>query len=305
MNDPGRFRIMLLISVGVHVVILGLALLIHTLRLPAVTVEAPADAQFVELYQPADVPELADRQPAPETRQVETQEKPAFQTISSIVSQPTPTPTPPPVATATPKPRPTPTPAPTPTPVPTPTIRVLPTPTPRIQRETQWPEAVLPTPDPPKREPVIQPRRLREEVEPVVRQTATPLPTFPPTPIPRATRPETGISRQPGPGSRYGSADSPMTFETEDRFPYPEYLTHIKEKIEGLWFPEGHGTVSIYLIIDRNGKILKSGVDKGTGLGVEKLRESIVRALSLIKRFHPLPQDYDGIMLRVRITVRR
>lgn len=101
------------------------------------------------------------------------------------------------------------------------------------------------------------------------------------------------------------SRETPLMFETESEFPYPEYLAHIKEKIEGLWFPEGGGTVSIFLVIDRNGKILQSGVDKGTGFGVEKLRESVVRTMTLIKRFNPLPEGYNGTVLRVRITVRR
>ena len=117
--------------------------------------------------------------------------------------------------------------------------------------------------------------------------------------------PDTRSGSQSSPYSRRFSTGTPMTFETENEFPYPEYLEHIKEKIEGLWFPEGTGTISIYLIIERNGKILKSGVDKGTGIGVEKLRESIIRAIALIKRFHPLPEGYDGMVLRVRIVVRR
>jgi hypothetical protein len=90
-----------------------------------------------------------------------------------------------------------------------------------------------------------------------------------------------------------------------DEFPYPEYLGHIQEKIAGLWFPQGSGTVSVFLIIERNGKILKSGVDKGEGVGVNKLRDSVIRTIALIKRFHPLPQEYNGLVLRVRITVRR
>ena len=117
--------------------------------------------------------------------------------------------------------------------------------------------------------------------------------------------PDTRSGSQSSPSSRRFSTGTPMTFETESEFPYPEYLEHIREKIEGLWFPEGKGTVSIYLIIERNGKILQSGVDKGTGLGVNKLRESIIRAIALIKRFHPLPEGYDGMVLRVRIVVRR
>jgi hypothetical protein len=59
------------------------------------------------------------------------------------------------------------------------------------------------------------------------------------------------------------------------------------------------------MIIERNGKILKSGVDKGTGLEVNKLRESVVRAMALIKRFEPLPSEYTGSTLRIQITVRR
>ena len=117
--------------------------------------------------------------------------------------------------------------------------------------------------------------------------------------------PDTSSGSQSSLHSRRFSTGIPMTFETENEFPYPEYLEHIKEKIEGLWFPEGTGTVAIYLIIERNGKILKSGVDKGIGVGVDKLRESIIRAIALIKRFHPLPKGYDGMVLRVRIVVRR
>jgi hypothetical protein len=117
--------------------------------------------------------------------------------------------------------------------------------------------------------------------------------------------PDTSSGSQSSPYSRRFSTGTPMTFETESAFPYPEYLEHIKEKIEGLWFPEGTGTVAIYLIIERNGKILKSGVDKGIGVGVNKLRESIIRAIALIKRFRPLPEEYDGMVLRVRIVVRR
>lgn len=96
-----------------------------------------------------------------------------------------------------------------------------------------------------------------------------------------------------------------MTFETDSAFSYPDYLEHIKKKIEWLWLPEGTGTVSLYLIIDKNGKILKSGVDKGSGIDVEKLRESVTRRIALIQRFDPLPEGYAGMTLGVRITVRK
>jgi hypothetical protein len=98
---------------------------------------------------------------------------------------------------------------------------------------------------------------------------------------------------------------SSVVLDQENEFPFPGYLLHLEEKIAGLWFPQGSGTVTIFLEIGRNGKILKSEVDKGTEVGVNKLQESVVRALSLIKHFEALPWEYQGRTLRVRIIVRR
>ena len=111
---------------------------------------------------------------------------------------------------------------------------------------------------------------------------------------------------QGGQGQQHflGSRSS-VVLDQENEFPFPGYLLHLEEKIAGLWFPQGAGTVTIFLEIDRNGKILKSEVDKGSEVGVDKLQESVVRALGLIKHFEALPWEYPGATLRVRIIVRR
>jgi len=306
MEQDRQFRRKVLISVLLHLMILGVIVVVYLLPSEVLITPFPEqEAQMVELIEPAELPENL-----PEPQITEEPEKPqaemiAFRNVSSVIETPTPTPEPEPTATPTPRPRDTPTPAPTKSPTPTPTIAVTPSPTPRFlltKRETPTPtprEPVLAL-DVPRREPVLdrvpenwQRPTIYDPNEPVIqpRRTGTP-----------------GAGNQSantGTNSNLSTNGPAVMLDQEGEFPFPEYLTHIQEKISGLWFPQGSGTLSLYLVIDRNGKILKSGIDKGQGIGVEKLQDSVVRAVALIKRFDPLPQDYTGMALRVRIVVRR
>lgn len=294
---------MIVVSIGVHVALIGAGILLATLRSPAGSVSAPGDAPVVDLYDLAELPEMPAPEVKPAAPKTPDGDVIAFQNISAHVLPPTPTPKL--IPTPTPKLPPTPTPKLIPMPTPTPKIIFMSTPRPMF---TPQPRPTL-TPTPPaaleipKRPAVMPSETFAEHPWPAGQKEQSPGAAGQPSGAGKSNTgvPGTGISGN----SSSARAGMPMTFETENEFPYPDYLEHIKAKIEGLWFPEGTGTISIYLIIEKDGKILKSGVDKGTGLDVSKLRESIIRALELVKRFNPLPEDYQGMVLRVRITVRR
>jgi outer membrane biosynthesis protein TonB len=276
-EDTRQLQLMIFVSVLAHIVIIGTGIFLYTFRSQAIPVSLPKDAQIVELYEMSEIPAQETEPVVPEPQEEQVV---ALQDISEEAQSPTPTPTPTPTPitepTPTPKPILTPTPKPRPTPTPEEQVVAL-----KIPRR----KAVIPSwPSQEDFSSPVQKDQQQDKQEQIS---------------------DTSSGSQSSPSSRRFSDGPPMTFETESEFPYPEYLEHIREKIEGLWFPEGKGTVSIYLIIERNGKILQSGVDKGTGVGVNKLRESIIRAIALIKRFHPLPEEYDGMALRVRIVVRR
>jgi hypothetical protein len=285
-----------------HLVIIGAGVIMYTFRSQAVPISLPEGAQFVELYELSEIPEPLVQETNPITPQEE--DVIALQDISEKVSQPTPTPMLTPTPTPTPVFMPTPTPKPMATSTPRPILipKPLPTATPLPYRTPVQPQEEVASLDIPRRKPVIQTDSSQQDFSTVLQK-----------PPQQDTGERQPVTEMPGmssgsqsfPFSHRLSAETPMTFETENVFPYPGYLEHIKEKIEGLWFPEGAGNVSIYLIIERDGKILKSGVDKGTGVGVDKLRESVIRAIAIIKRFEPLPEGYESEVLRVRIAVRR
>jgi hypothetical protein len=276
------------ISLIAHVVIVGGWLFWYTFRSQATPDPRIANAPIVDLYEPNELPEQEPPeldvrpQDIPEKQLVALEKPPTMLLTATPVIPATPTPIPTP--TATPQPTSTPRPRPRPTVTPTPRPLITATPTPQ--------EAVTAL-EVPRRQAVIPSQPDPETVQRVVEQGQAI------TPNPENTRQHALTF------SNRLFRETPLVFETESDFPYPEYLLHIKEKIEGLWFPEGSGTVSVVMIIERNGKILKSGVDKGTGLEVNKLRESVVRAMTLIKRFEPLPSEYTGSTLRIQITVRR
>ncbi len=298
-GDGRQFRMMIGISLVVHIVLVGSWLLWYTFYSDATPDPRLAEAPIVDLYDFSELPE----QILPEVQDSETQpqkvpneEIVALEKIPTVVPSPTatPTPTPTPMPTITPIPTPTSLPQPTPTPRPRPTATPVPrpivTPTPGI---TPTPQEAVAALDVPRRPGVMSSQADTDTVQRVVER-------------------EDGVTQNPENSRQQTvtfsdrlSRETPLMFETESDFPYPEYLLHIKEKIEGLWFPEGSGSVSVFMIIERNGKILNSGVDKGIGLEVNKLRESVVRAMTLIQRFEPLPVDYTGSTLRIRITVRR
>jgi len=265
---------------------------------------SPGNAPIVDLYNLSELPDLPVQEVRPSVPKSQKGEVLAFQNLSAVIAQPTPTPrliptpTPKVLPTATPKLPITPQPRPTPTPTP--------------QRESVPSEENVAALEIPRRPSVIQPDALQENpwsgVQKEQLQDASRPSSGTGTPgtgVSGPGGPGTGSGQRPGTFSSHFSWGTPMTFETDSAFPYPEYLDHLKKKIEWLWLPEGTGTVSLYLIIDKNGKILKSGVDKGSGIGVEKLRESVIRRIALIQRFDPLPEEYEGTTLSVRITVRK
>ena len=296
-----------------HVMIFGVMAVVYFFPSEVLMTPFPEqEAQMVELVEPSELPEtlpLPQIADAPETPKNDLI---AFRNVSSVVETPTPTPEPTPTPTKKPTAAPTPTPvpkkSPTPTPTPTPKATVPPTPTPRFllpKRETPTPTPYYDPNEPvlaraPRREPVLdrmpenwQRPTIYDPHEAVIR--------------PRQQTPP-GIGNQraaSGMNSRLSTGGPAVMLDQDGTFPFPEYLQHIEEKISGLWLPQGTGTLSLYLVIDRNGKILKSGIDKGDGIGVQKLQDSVVRAVALIKRFDPLPEDYSGLVLRVRIVVRR
>ena len=292
------FRWILLGSVCFHLLLLA-SLLGLFYRSPEVVITpaAPEDPQFVELY---DMAELPEEIPLPDRSQ-ETEERPkddrlAFRSISSLPTVASPTPT------MTPSPRPTalPTSTPTPLPTPIPTLKPTPSPTPYKARtpvpKFNWTPKPRPT--------------LQKTVKPAIRLEPYKVPkregVLEPTPVMvRRTPSESGGNLGSRQQQHFLGSRSSLVLDQENEFPFPGYLLHLEEKIAGLWFPQGTGTVTIFLEIGRNGKILKSEVDKGTGVGVEKLQESVARALSLIKHFEALPWEYQGATLRVRIIVRR
>jgi hypothetical protein len=211
----------------------------------------------------------------------------AFQTLSSVAPEPTPTS----------KPLPTPTPKPRVKPTSTPQKPLVPMPR---YRSTPTPYSIRPS-----KKQIISfkvPKRTAVLLQRTPSQKDVLSPSPKNTPGQGAGRSDP--NRQASLDSQ-SSGGSSVLLDQEDAFPFPEYLQSIKIKVEGLWIPQGGGTLSIYLTIARNGKILKSGVDKGEGVGVDKLRESVIRTLRLIKRFEPLPQEYNGTRLQVRIIVRR
>lgn len=293
MDNTRQIRVMVIVSLLIHVIVLGVVLTVYTFRSPAGSVSLPDEAPIVALYELADI-ETALQDVLPPSPPVQEEPLVALQDVGQVL--PTMTPTPRPTRTPTPVPSPkvvvsTPKPKPTPTPEPTPTTAVA--------------------FEVPKRQGVLKPWPSQEAVQAALQ---TPLPQITPDPQPVPTEQQvsntTGISQettneQSLNGIHPSGEQSSLMFEAEDEFPYPEYLAHIKEKIEGIWFPEGSGTVSIILIIDKNGKILKSGVDKHIGVDVNKLRDSVIRAVTLVKSFQPLPEEFSGTQLQVRITVRR
>lgn len=304
MEQDQQFRKKVLISMLLHAVIFGVIAVVYFFPSEVVMMPFPEqEAQMVELIEPAELPENRPVPQITEAPEKARNELIAFRNISSAVEKPTPTPEP----TVTPTPRPHNTPTPTPAPAKSPTPQELPTPTPTPRFLLPKRETPTPTPceplvalDVPRREPALertpenwQRPPIYDPNEPVIqpRRTGTP-----------GARDQ---SATPGMPSQLSMGGPSVMLDQEGAFPFPEYLSHIEKKISGLWFPQGSGTLSLYLVIDRNGKILKSGIDKGEGIGVEKLQESVVRAMALIKRFDPLPEDYSGMALRVRIVVRR
>lgn len=304
-RDGRQLWIMIGISLVCHIILVGGWVFWYTFSSQATPDPRLTEAPIVDLYDISELPEQIF--PEVEKREIPSQEIPeeqlvALETIPTVLPLPTTTPTP------TPMPRPTITPVPTSTPLPRPTS----TPRPRLRpTATPIPRPVVTftpviTPSPP-----LTPQEAVAALEVPRRQAV--MPSQPDSEaVQRAIEQEQAITTNTENARQHAltfsdrlSRETPLLFETESDFPYPEYLLHIKEKIEGLWFPEGSGTVAVFMIIERNGKILQSGVDKGTGLEVNKLRESVVRAMTLIKRFEPLPNEYTGSTLRIRITVRR
>lgn len=302
-----QFHRMLLLSICLHLIVVVVVGVFYLLR-PTVEISSLSEeAPTVELYDQSDLPDEMPtipeevRKPEPE---VADHDVVAFKNLSTVIQTPTPTPRP----TATPAPllTPTPTPTPKPTPKPTPTLRpvIQPRSTPTQHPMLRPRTTITSTPTPSPQETVIAfdvPRR-RAVLDQAPQQIERRLPA---QPYATPESPDFRSNGGHGPGTSMPGEGPSVMLDQEEAFPFPEYLNHIQEKIAGIWFPQGSGTVLVYLIIGRNGKILKSGVDKGEGLGVEKLRDSVIRALVLIKGFEPLPQEYNGVMLRVRITVRR
>ncbi len=296
MERNHQFRQILWLSFGLHLLLVAGGVVILALpsqiTITSLAEEAQEKAQMVELCDPSELPEnlSVPEEQKPEPMHPE-QKLLAFRSLSTLPGKPTPAPTPTmiptPIPTLTPMPVPTPTPRRFPTPLPTltptPERRATPTPQPVLRASTKKTGF-----DVPKRQGVLQPTPF------AVRRS----------PAPTAKTPE--HRRQLFLGTQGKASSGPsVTLDQEDAFPFPAYLLHIEKKIAGLWYPNGSGMVSIYLIIARNGKILQSEVDKGEGFGVEKLQESIQRTLTLITHFEPLPQEYAGRELRVRIVVRR
>lgn len=296
MENNDQFHSMLLVSMMIHLVCVGIMIVLYVFRPQIELVSSSNQAQVVELYDITELPNLPAQELKQHIQEPKQEHLLAFQNISAIIQQPTSTPTP----KATPRPKVRPTPSPTPKPIPTP--KPWPTSTPFFKRPPllqQEPTIALVIP---RRKAVIQPGFTQQE-PPDWRPTEQQQPMA--TPTLDGERFESG-NRPSGDFSSWGLSNRPsVTLDQTDAFPYPEYLAYIEEKIEGLWFPQGSGTVSISLIIDSNGKILKSEVDKGDGFGVKKLQDSVIRTIALIKRFNPLPQEYKGMVLRVRIVVRR
>ncbi len=301
MKNRHGFRWILLGSICVHLVLLAslLSLFYRAPEVVVITPASPEEPQFVDLFEGSALPDdlkLPDLSQA--LKKNPTENMIAFKTFSSLPMEPSPTPTP--TLTPSPLPSPSPTllPTATPTPLPTPTVR--PTSTPQRPRTPMPRFNWTPKPRP----------TLRGTVKPAIRLEAFEVPkrdgVLEPTPIVvRRTPFERDRNRRSQGQQHFLGSRSSVVLDQENEFPFPEYLLHLEEKIAGLWFPQGTGTVTIYLEIDRNGKILKSEVDKGTGVGVKKLQESVVRALSLIKNFKVLPWGYPSTTLRVRIIVRR
>ena len=312
MEQHRQFKNMVAVSFALHILVFGGFALMYLFQPEVVMMPFTAqDAQTVALVEPSDLPEDVVPPEISEDAPVETPEREmiAFRNLSTVTE---PTPTPEPTVTPTPKPRSTPTPIPSPTP----TIGISPTPTPKYL----LPRRVTPSPFPSPKETIVAfevPRRPA-----VLDQLPAEMPPLydPDEPVIQPARRRTpgalgtgttgqgdsaGTSSGVSGSSQLSQGGPSVMLDQEDAFPYPEYLAHIDRKISGLWFPQGAGALSLYLVIDRNGKILKSGVDKGEGIGVEKLRDSIIRAIALIKRFDPLPPEYGGMELRVRIVVRR
>lgn len=288
MAQNRQFQRMIWVSVILHFFLIGGILLLSFFR-PEVTL-APSleEPQFVDLYEATELPEdLPGPTMSQSAEEIQTQDVISFQTMSSLAPEPTPTS----------KPSPTPTPRPRVKPTSTPKKPLIPMPR---YRSTPAPYSIRPAKkhiipfELPKRPAVLLQRRHS--------QKGTLSPASQQTPGRGAGRSDTNRQLFLGTQSSEGSS---VLLDQEDAFPFPEYLQSIKVKVEGLWIPQGRGTLSIYLTIARNGKILKSGVDKGEGVGVEKLRESVIRTLTLIKRFDPLPREYNGTRLQVRIIVRR
>ncbi len=304
LQDGRQIRIMIGISFVVHIVFVGSWLFWYTLHSQATPDPRLSEAPIVDLYDMSELPERI----VPEEIEVPSPELPDEQLVALEKLPPTPTVTP----TLTPRPTIAPTITPTPTQVPQPRLRPTPTQRPRLRpTSTPVPRRVATSTPVPTPTPTSSPQPAVAEVN-VPRRQSVMSPQQDTDTVQRVINREGGVSRNPANSRQHAvtfsdrlSRETPLMFETEKEFPYPEYLLHIKEKIEGLWFPEGSGTVSIILDIERNGKILHSGVDKGTGLEVNKLRESVVRTMTLIRRFEPLPVNYPGSTLRIRITVRR
>lgn len=290
MAQNRQFQQMIWVSVILHFFLIGGILLVSFFR-PEVTL-APSleEPQFVDLYEATELPEYL---PMPtmiqSAEEIRKQDVISFQTMSSLAPEPA----------LTSKPSPTPTPTPTPRVKPTSTPKKPLIPMPRY-RSTPTPYSIRP----PKKQ--IIPFEVPKRPAVLLQRTPSQKETFSPSPQQTPGRGEgrSDSNRQLFLGTR-SSEGSSVVLDQEDAFPFPEYLQSIKVKVEGLWIPQGGGTLSIYLTVARNGKILKSGVDKGEGVGVKKLRESVIRTLTLIKRFDPLPREYNGTMLQVRIIVRR
>jgi hypothetical protein len=301
MERDHQFRWMILGSTIGHIVLIGMTIGLYTFRPEVEVVMSVNEPQFVELYDSSELPEIPESEIIPTVQNPLGQKLMAFENISGTSPEPTatptlsPTPTIPPTATpimlptSTPKPRPTAKPA-TPTP--------LPRKKPRQSEEGSLAFKV------PKRSAVIQRTPSQEAL---IAQRHGPG--------------QSALADGSGTGSRaqissrvpeISTGPSVMLDQQKD-FPYPEYLEHILRKIEPYWvFRQGEGTVFAYFIIGRDGHILnrgikkmKTSIDKGNRIRVEKLRNSVSIAVRNVPRFDPLPEGYTGMELRVIVRFMR
>ena len=160
MQEARQFRLMVVLSVIVHLVVLGGAVLLSSFHSQATPPLPHPEAVVVDVYTFDELPALS-KDNSPVTREQPTQGLiAALPQQTPAVPSPTPTPTvtPLPQNTPTPRPRPTaiPTPHPTMTPVPTPTSQLKTAPRPKREpTRTPTPEQALVALDIPRRPGVL------------------------------------------------------------------------------------------------------------------------------------------------------